>query len=173
MALTERSRAALYRGLSDMLDDEEAVGQVLSYFPTRDADEPASRDFVDARVASVEARVDILEARVDAGFASVNARMDAGFASVESRFASVESRFASVDARMDAGFASVESRFASVDARMDTGFASVDARMEVEFAKQREAIESKLHTEIRTMTRWAVGTIIAVAGLLLALGVVG
>jgi flagellar biosynthesis/type III secretory pathway protein FliH len=136
-----------------VLHDEEAVGEVISSFPTRDADELATRDFVDARVGALEGQLTALEAKMDAGFAVVDAR------------------FASVDARMDAGFAAVESRFASVDARMDTGFSAVDARMQVGFAEQRAAIESTLHTEIRTMTRWAVGTIIAVAGLLLALGV--
>ena len=76
MALTERRRAALFRGLSEMLDDEEAVGELLSFFPARDADEPASRDFVDARIANVEARISGVEARVMA----LEARMDARFA---------------------------------------------------------------------------------------------
>ena len=118
MALTERSRAALFRGLSEALDDEEAVGELLSYFPSRDVDEPASRDFVDARMSRLEASVTALEAR------------------------------------------------------MDAGFASVDARMAALFAEQRESLAATMHAEIRTMTRWAVGTIIASAGLLLALGVV-
>ena len=119
MALTERSRSALFRGLSDVLDDEEAVGELLSYFPTRDMDEPASRDFVDARFTAVDARLDVLEARIEAGFESVDARMRAGL------------------------------------------------------AEHREATQAAMHAEIRSLTRWAVGTIVALFGLLIALGVIG
>jgi len=126
MALTERSRAALFRGLSDLLDDEEAVGELLGYFPARDADEPASRDVVDARIGGLEARFDALDARIDA-----------------------------------------------LDVRMRAGFEIVDARMATGFAEQREAMTSALHAEVRTMTRWAVGTIVAAVGLLVALGIIG
>jgi hypothetical protein len=130
MALTERSRSALFRGLSEVLDDEEAVGELLSYFPTRDVDEPASRDFVDARIANVESHIAALEARISG-----------------------------VDGRVDA-----------LDARMRAGFESVDARMQAGFAEQREAMASALHAEIRGLTRWAVGTIVAMFGLLIGLG---
>jgi hypothetical protein len=57
MALTERSRSALYRGLSDLIDDEEAVGEMLSYFPARDTEEPASKEYIDARLSAMETRL--------------------------------------------------------------------------------------------------------------------
>ena len=57
MALTERSRSALYQKLSDLLDEEEAVSQMLSYFPARDVDEPASKEHIDARLSQMEARL--------------------------------------------------------------------------------------------------------------------
>ncbi|NLV55506.1 MAG: hypothetical protein GXY13_07840, partial [Acidimicrobiales bacterium] len=53
MALSERSRSALCHGLSDVIGDEEAVGEMMSYFPARDVDEPATRDFVAAQIADV------------------------------------------------------------------------------------------------------------------------
>ena len=43
MALTERSRAALYRGLAAIIEDEEAVAEMLSQFPARDVEELATR----------------------------------------------------------------------------------------------------------------------------------
>lgn len=48
--MTERSRSTLYRGLVDLLDDEEAVGEMMSYFPARDAEEPATKEFVRAEI---------------------------------------------------------------------------------------------------------------------------
>lgn len=55
MALSERHRAVLYRRLSSLVDDEEAVGEMLSYFPAREGEEPASKDLVRAEVASLRA----------------------------------------------------------------------------------------------------------------------
>ena len=57
MPMTERSRAALFRTLSALTDDEEAVGEMLSQFPARDADEPATKDFVRAEIADVRAEI--------------------------------------------------------------------------------------------------------------------
>jgi len=53
MALTERSRSALYQGLTDLIEDEVAVGELLSYFPARDVEEPATKEFVAVQVAGV------------------------------------------------------------------------------------------------------------------------
>jgi len=103
MALTERSRSALYRGLSDLLDDEEAVGEMLSNFAARDVDEPASRDFVDARIANVEARV-----------------------------------------------AEVRGEVAGLEQRLTTA----------------------LHAEMRTMTQWTIGSMVAFVGVLVAFGLI-
>lgn len=86
MALTERNRNALYQGLLRTVEDEEAVEAMLSQFPARDQDEPATKDFV----AAVEARLD--------------QRMTIGFAEVDSRLTRLE---ATMDKRMTEGFAEV------------------------------------------------------------------
>lgn len=39
MALSERSRSALFQGLTSVIDDEEAVSEMLSQFPARDVDD--------------------------------------------------------------------------------------------------------------------------------------
>jgi hypothetical protein len=79
MATTARSRSVLFRGLSDLIDDEEAVGEMLSYFPARDADEPASKDFIDARLSQMDARLSAMETRlmaeIHAQSATFNAQM--------------------------------------------------------------------------------------------------
>ena len=50
MALTERNRSALYQGLTTVID-EEAVEEMLSYFPARDVEEPATKEFLRAETA--------------------------------------------------------------------------------------------------------------------------
>lgn len=50
MALTERSRHKLYESFSVLIDDEQAVEEMLSYFPARDAEEPVTKDFLRAEL---------------------------------------------------------------------------------------------------------------------------
>ena len=52
MALTEKSRATLFQGLSRIID-EEAVEEMLTNFPTHDIDDIATKDFVRAEIAGV------------------------------------------------------------------------------------------------------------------------
>jgi len=124
MALTERSRAALDPGLSDMLDDEEAVGEMLSNFAARDVDEPASRDFVDARIANVEARV----------------------AEVRGEVAEVRGELAEVRGEV----AGIRGEVASLEQRLMTA----------------------MHAEMRTMTQWTIGSMVAFVGVLVAVDLI-
>ncbi len=53
MALTEKSRSALYQGLTTIAD-EQAVQEMLSYFPARDVEEPVTKEFLRAELSDVE-----------------------------------------------------------------------------------------------------------------------
>ena len=75
MALTERSRATLYRRLSDLIHDEEAVGEMLSNFPAHGLDEPATKDFVEATVADLRTEIQASANRLIIWFVSVNTAM--------------------------------------------------------------------------------------------------
>ena len=55
MSLSERNRSSLYQRLCTIIEDEEAVDEMLSHFPARDVDEPATKDFVRAEVATLRA----------------------------------------------------------------------------------------------------------------------
>lgn len=52
MALSERSRSALYRALSETIE-EEAVAEMLAQFPARDVEEPVTREHLDLRIAEL------------------------------------------------------------------------------------------------------------------------
>ena len=56
MALTEKSRATLFQGLSRIID-EEAVEEMLTNLPTHDIDDITTKDFVRAEIAGVRTEV--------------------------------------------------------------------------------------------------------------------
>ena len=62
MALSERSRSVLYQGLVTIVENEQAVQEMMSYFPARDVEEPVTRDFLRAELNQLRA-----EMRADMG----------------------------------------------------------------------------------------------------------
>jgi hypothetical protein len=56
VAISEKSRSALYQGLVPIAG-EEAVGEMLSYFPARDVDEPVSKELLRAEIADLRAEL--------------------------------------------------------------------------------------------------------------------
>jgi hypothetical protein len=52
MALSTRHRSSIFQTLSPILGEEEAEA-MLSQFPTRDLDEPVTKEFVRAEIADV------------------------------------------------------------------------------------------------------------------------
>lgn len=57
MSLTERSRAVLYRRLTTVIEDEEAVGEMLSNFPATELEQPATKDFVRAEIGDLRSEM--------------------------------------------------------------------------------------------------------------------
>jgi hypothetical protein len=90
VALTERSRSARYQGLTDLIEDEVAVGELLSYVPARDVEEPATKDFVAAQVSDV--RADFSDLRAD--FSGLRAE----FSDLRAEMAAMESRLTALAA---------------------------------------------------------------------------
>ncbi len=56
MAISEKSRSALYQGLVPIAG-EEAVGEMLSYFPARDVDEPVTKELLRAEMSDLRAEM--------------------------------------------------------------------------------------------------------------------
>ncbi len=80
MRLNTRDRSVLFESLSK-LADPEAVDAMLAHFPTREVDEPLTRDYLDSRLTEFreEIRVTLLtEFRAfDAKLASLDAKLTA------------------------------------------------------------------------------------------------
>ena len=60
-------RFTLYQGLVDLIPDEQAVEEMLSYFPARDVEEPVTKDYLRAEMAELrtELRGEMAELRTE------------------------------------------------------------------------------------------------------------
>ena len=64
MALSERSRSVLYQGLVTIVEDEQAVQEMMSYFPARDVEEPVTKDFLRAEMNDLRTEMGQMEGRL-------------------------------------------------------------------------------------------------------------
>ena len=101
MSLSQRSRSVIYDGLNRIIEDREAVEELMSHFPARDLDEPVTKEFHRAETATLRAemalsaaelrgemaelatglRGEMAELRTDmqVGFADIRTEMHRGF----------------------------------------------------------------------------------------------
>lgn len=104
MALSERSRSALYLGFSEIVD-EEAIQEMLSYFPARDVEEPVTKEFLRAEIGQV--RVEFANLR------SQFADLRGDFAELRGDFANLRSDFAEYQNVVDSRISQLDLRLAS------------------------------------------------------------
>ena len=76
MALTERSRSALYLGLSSIVD-EEAVQEMMSFFPARDVEEPVTKELLRAEMSDLRSELKGEMADLRAEMAGLRTEMSA------------------------------------------------------------------------------------------------
>lgn len=107
MALTERNRSALYQGLSTVID-EEAVEEMLSYFPARDVEEPATKEFLRAETALLRTELKndmtVLRTELKDEMAVLRIEFKDEMAVLRTEMAAMELR---IDDRMDERFRSM------------------------------------------------------------------
>ena len=70
MAISQKHRSTIYQNLAPIIGEEEAEA-LLSQFPSRDLDEPVTKEFVRAEIADVRAEF----AGLRAEFAGLRAEM--------------------------------------------------------------------------------------------------
>lgn len=59
MALSEKHRVTLYQSLVGLIPDEEAVAEMMSYFPARDVEEPVSKEHLRAEMADLRTELHV------------------------------------------------------------------------------------------------------------------
>ena len=77
MSLSQRSRTALFLGLTELIADEEAVEEMLSHFPSRDLDEPVTKEFLRAEISGLRAEMHAMGGDHRAETSSLRAEMHA------------------------------------------------------------------------------------------------
>ncbi len=93
-------------------------------------------------------------------------QMEKRFEQVDKRFEQVDKRFEQVDKRfeqVDKRFEQIDKRFELMQAEMNKRFEQVDKR----FQLQHQEIMG-LHHKIKQLIRWSFGTLLAIAGLIVA-----
>lgn len=86
MSLNQKHRSALYQGLTQVVDDEEAVSEMLAHIPARDLDEPITRDHLRAEMVQLRADLtaEMAQVRHDVteGDAAIRSEMAAAMGSL-------------------------------------------------------------------------------------------
>lgn len=145
MALTARSRSVLYQGLTAMIEDEVAVGELLSYFPARDVEEPATKEFVAAQIAGVRAEIAGLRGDMNTEISRLRGDMDTEISGLRGE---MESGLADLRGDMNAGFAALRAEMSAMEARLTA----------MVLAQQRQSIQ------------WTLGALVSLVALIVAMG---
>lgn len=74
MAISEKSRSALYQALSPIAG-EEPVSEMLSYFPARDVEEPVTKEFLRAELAVIRTEMGDLRSELRTEMADLRTEM--------------------------------------------------------------------------------------------------
>jgi len=148
MALTERSRHRLYEALGPIIDDEQAVQEMLSYFPARDVEEPVTKDFLRAEL---NAQIGALRGEMHTEVGTLRAEMHAMDSALRDEIGTLRSE-------MHAEIGALRSEMHAMDSALREEIGSL--RTEVE-------------RMVRTLQTWVVGTGISLAGLIVALSRIG
>lgn len=82
MSLSQKSRTAIYEALANLGTDPDAVEELLSQFPSRDLDEPVTKEFLRAESATLRGEVADSAAQLRAEMAELRTEMHVGFADI-------------------------------------------------------------------------------------------
>jgi len=167
MALTERSRSALYQGLTDLIEDEVAVGELLSYFPARDVEEPATKEFVAAQIAGVHREFAELRGETATMGSELRGEMATMGSELRGEMATMSSELRGEMATMSSELRGEMSTLGS-DLRGEMSTMGADLRGEM--AAMEGRIIASSSAQLRTMIQWTVGLLISLIGLVVAMG---
>ncbi len=146
MAITEDDRLALRNALAGTIGERE-TRVLMESLPPMDYDQIATKSDLETQRMLLSS--DIRELRTD-----MNAELSAVRTDMNAQISAVRTD-------MNAQFSAVDAQFAQVDAR----FTAVDAQ----FAMLRGDIDSKLASQLRITVLTHVGSMIGLAGLVVAL----
>lgn len=126
MSLTQKSRTEIYRALSELGTDPDAVEELLSHFPSRDLDEPVTKEF--HRAESATLRTEMAE-----GYGQLRTEMAEGAARLRTEMAElrteVRAEIAELRTEMHVGFADIRTEMHQGFQRMTLSLAAIMVSM--------------------------------------------
>ncbi|HTN99777.1 MAG TPA: hypothetical protein VL068_03785, partial [Microthrixaceae bacterium] len=157
VALSERSRSALYQGFSAFVD-EEAVQEMMSYFPARDVEEPVTKESLRAESAAV--RLDFAREFADlrAEFADFKLEIRTDIADFKSEIRTDLSDFKS----------EIRTDLSDFKSEIRTDLSDFKLEIRAELAAVELRLGSEFRSEIRRTMWLNVGMLAAFAAVIIA-----
>jgi hypothetical protein len=144
MALSEKSRTTIYQHMTSVLG-EEASAEMLSYFPARDVEEPATKELV--LLTRAELQADIAEVRVE--LADVRVEIEKLRADVMGEIGGLRGDFEGLRGDFE---------------KLRGGF----EKLRGETRGDIEALRADMHQSLQRLTFAIIATIVAFGGVLLS-----
>lgn len=137
MSLSQKSRTAIYEALSHLGTDPDAVEEFLSHFPSRDLDEPVTKEFHRAETATLRAEMadSAAQLRTDMAESAAQLRteMAEGAAQLRTEMAGLRTELrgemSELRAEMHVGFADIRTEMHQGFQRMTLSLAALMVSM--------------------------------------------
>lgn len=146
MALTERSWHKIYETFTTLIDDEQAVQEMLSYFPARDVEEPVTKEHL---------RAELLATRAD-----LKADLAATRSELMGEIAELRTELKGDIAELSSEIAAVDAKIGSLRTELMGEITAVDANV--------ASLRTELHVELRKLQTQMWTSAIAMASLIIA-----
>jgi len=149
VALTEKNRSALYQGLSNIVN-EEAVEEMLSYFPARDVEEPVTKEILHAEMADLrtELHTEIAQVRVEIADLRTELKSD----------------IAELRTELKGDIAELRGEMTTLRSELRSEMTTLGSQLQGEMT----TLEQRLIDRINSAQRWNIATMIALAVMLIA-----
>ena len=122
MSLSERSRSVIYDRLNQIIEDREAVDELMSHFPARDLDEPVTKEFHRAETAT-------LRAEMAASYGELRTEIATSAGQLRAEIADLRGEVGELRTEMRVGFADVRAEMHRSFHRMTLSLAALMVSM--------------------------------------------
>ncbi len=154
MSLSQKSRTAIYEALSHLGTDPDAVEEFLSHFPSRDLDEPVTKEFHRAETATLRAEMadSAAQLRTDLAESAAQLRTDMAESAAQLR------------TEMAEGAAQLRTEMAGLRTELRGEMSELRAEMHVGFAD----IRTEMHQGFQRMTLSLAALMVSMTGVMVA-----
>jgi len=147
MTLSERSRSVLYQGFMSVVEDEQAVQEMMGYFPARDLEEPVTWDFLHAELSGMRTELVEFKSGMRSEMASFKDEMRAEMVSFKDE---------------------MRSDMASFKDEMRSEMVSFKDEMRTELSSQLEAMRTEFRSELHRVFGWNLAAFVSLAAVIVA-----